>query len=506
MKVYALTGVPPEVQAYAMAKYSRSAQSMQESIRELSAQRAEQFLETFYFQYGHRSIADLAHVALAAEEISMLAAIRLVDEPLWDGQERSTRYQNFRASGYHIPAELVGTAHHADYVAAADQLFADYHQLSRALTTVLAEAYPCPSGRDAAAHTRTLRARAFDVARYLLPLATRTSVGQITSARVLERQIARLRAEPVAEVQALGESLRAACQTPGFDLTRERTLAALNGHGLLLPDAVPAVAPAPTLVKYAEPSAYPQSAYTDLAPVAASLLAGVEPDRSFTVQLAEPTSLEDDAVTTLLYRVDAGGRSFRQVQQAVASLAAGVKRDILDAALHGRGAHDDWPRELQGGGGLTVDFLIDIGAYRDLHRHRRCVQVVQAFTADHGSDDPTDLLHHGLAAAAPRTIADGLHHALGDALTRGGNAARLLESALPAVSAYLLPMGYRVRAAFKMDLAQAAYIAELRTRPGGHFSYRRAAYAMYTALCDVHPAIARHIRVTDPADDRLLER
>ena len=91
MQVYAVTGAAPEIQAYAMAKYSRSAQSLRESIRELSAQRAEEFLNTFYFQYGHRSIADLAHVALAIEDISMLAAIAVVDEPVWDGQERSSR-------------------------------------------------------------------------------------------------------------------------------------------------------------------------------------------------------------------------------------------------------------------------------------------------------------------------------------------------------------------------------------------------------------------------------
>ena len=78
MKVYAVVGVPPEVQAYAMAKYSRSAQTMLESISELSVQRAEQFLNTFYFQYGHRSIADLAHLVLGVEDVSILAAIRAV--------------------------------------------------------------------------------------------------------------------------------------------------------------------------------------------------------------------------------------------------------------------------------------------------------------------------------------------------------------------------------------------------------------------------------------------
>src|SRR2546423_244737 len=94
VNVFAVHGVEPEVQAYAMAKYSRSALSMKESLKEISDSKAEQFLNTFYFQYGHRSIADLAHIAFAIERLSILAAIDLVDEQRWDGQERSTRYQN----------------------------------------------------------------------------------------------------------------------------------------------------------------------------------------------------------------------------------------------------------------------------------------------------------------------------------------------------------------------------------------------------------------------------
>src|SRR3954451_13173261 len=103
VEVFAVYGVEPEVQAYAMAKYSRSALSMKESLKEISEQRAEKFLNTFYFQYGHRSIADLAHIAFAIEKLSILAAIVLVDEQRWDGQERSTRYQNFKKGGYFVP-------------------------------------------------------------------------------------------------------------------------------------------------------------------------------------------------------------------------------------------------------------------------------------------------------------------------------------------------------------------------------------------------------------------
>src|SRR6478735_11500264 len=123
VNVFAVHGVEPEVQAYAMAKYSRSALSMKESLKEISEQKAEQFLNTFYFQYGHRSIADLAHVALAVEKLSLLAAIALVDEQRWDGQERSTRYQNFRKSGWYTPALGDKTA---SFTASIEALFHAY--------------------------------------------------------------------------------------------------------------------------------------------------------------------------------------------------------------------------------------------------------------------------------------------------------------------------------------------------------------------------------------------
>jgi thymidylate synthase ThyX len=74
-------------------------------------------------------------------------------------------------------------------------------------------------------------------------------------------------------------------------------------------------------------------------------------------------------------------------------------------------------------------------------------------------------------------------------------------------SQYVIPLAYRKRTLFKMDLAEAIYITELRTGPAGHFSYRNAAYAMYEAVAERYPALARHFRVTDvrePAD--LLKR
>ncbi len=216
--VYAVHGADPEVLAYAMAKYSRSSLSMKESLREISSQRAEQFLNTFYFQYGHRSIADLAHVAFAIERLSLLAAIVLVDEQRWDGQERSTRYQNFRKSGWYLPEFGEADAARATYEATIERLFADYHAVSEGVLSSLIAKTERPAEMKQETFERTLRARAFDVARYLLPLATNTSLGQIVNARTLETQVSRLLSDEHAEVRELGERLRAAGTGPAWNV------------------------------------------------------------------------------------------------------------------------------------------------------------------------------------------------------------------------------------------------------------------------------------------------
>jgi thymidylate synthase ThyX len=207
-EVFAVHGADPEVLAYAMAKYSRSALSMKDSLREISSQRAEQFLNTFYFQYGHRSIADLAHLAFAIERLSLLAAIVLVDEQRWDGQERSTRYQNFRKSGWYMPDFGTDGASAELFRETIGSLFTAYHEVAEGVLESLKKTVAKPEDMKPDAYERTLKARAFDVARYLLPLATNTSLGQIVNARTLETQVSRLLSSEFAEIRQLGEKLR----------------------------------------------------------------------------------------------------------------------------------------------------------------------------------------------------------------------------------------------------------------------------------------------------------
>src|SRR5215831_359144 len=221
VEVFAVYGVEPEVQAYAMAKYSRSALSMKESLKEITRQKAEKFLNTFYFQYGHRSIADLAHIALAIEKLSILAAIAVADEQRWDGQERSTRYQDFRKSGYYVPDFGGDDQARTLYRSTMDGLFDVYEALSQRMYEYLAEITPRPEEMKPDAYERTLRARAFDISRYLLPLGTNTSLGEIVNARTLETQVAHLLSQPHAEIRNLGELLKKAATSPAYNVNQE---------------------------------------------------------------------------------------------------------------------------------------------------------------------------------------------------------------------------------------------------------------------------------------------
>ena len=148
-EVFAVFGVEPEIQAYAMAKYSRSALSMKESLREISTQKAEKFLNTFYFQYGTARLR-IWRIALAVERLSILAAIEVADEQRWDGQERSTRYQDFRKSGYYTPDFGADDEARKLYRETLDFLFAEYEALSAHMTKYLmshAEACGHEAGR-----------------------------------------------------------------------------------------------------------------------------------------------------------------------------------------------------------------------------------------------------------------------------------------------------------------------------------------------------------------------
>jgi thymidylate synthase ThyX len=356
------------------------------------------------------------------------------------------------------------------------------------------------------AYERTLKARAFDITRYLLPLATNTSLGEIVNARTLENQVAHLLSHTHKEVRQLGESLKKAATGAAYNVNSESLQDLVAQIRAVSPELgaraeqelLHEVRVAPTLVKYADPNPYEMETRRELRQAARELMASepVAPSKAI-VDLLDEEPLEVEIATTLLY--EHCHHSYRQIRQAVQVAGERRRREIIDLGLRHRGKHDEMLRGFRAGQQFRFDILMDTGGFRDMHRHRRCIQVMQGFTTQHGYEMLLDMEDAGVRPrfdAAMRRV----QSAVGKLAGRG--AAEAEEN-----SQYAIPLAFRKRALFKMDFAEAVYISELRTTPAGHVSYRNVAYAMYEAVARKYPALAKYFRVHDvtaPVD--LLQR
>ena len=463
--------MPPEKCAYALARYSRSPDSIRQSLEWVRTHDSQKFLESFYFQYGHASIADLGHTVLCFEGMSELAATEIEDEVLWDGQAKSSRYQDFSRSGFITPAELTG-ADAARYCETGAKLIAAYQQVSARVFDSLCEKLPRPEEMKPDAYKRNLAARAFDVARYLLFWGVPTNIGQVTSIRTLEKQIKRLRVSEYEEVRSLGEEIAAACAAePDCQW----------GDGAHEPLA-------PTLARHAEPDEFLAASRADLKLWAEQNLpapAGLQVD---CVDLVRPSHVASDVVATLLYSVT--DRPFRELYEMAAGWSDARRTEVLDVALRSRTRRDDLPRAFRGGP-YAFDMVMDIGAYRDLHRHRRCHQFRQLYDGRLGYDTPAAVSEAG----ASEIYDDAMHTAF-----------EVLHELPAPGSHYLLPFGARSRFLFKMDFAEAEYIARVRSGVKGHFSYRNVAWQMKLKLEEAEPDLGRLIEATPPWVEDPLKR
>src|SRR5207237_7909695 len=146
------------------------------------------------------------------------------------------------------------------------------------------------------------------------------------------------------------------------------------------------------------------------------------------------------------------------------------------------------------GYGFSFDILMDLGGWRDLHRHRRCQQIRQEFTTIHGYETPTLLKDAGIAAEYRAALDEVKEQVEGLALSH------------PDIAPYLTPFGFRTRCLFKMDYAEAEYIARLRSGVKGHFSYRTIAWLMQQALCARYPFLGVRIKAVPPDIEDSLTR
>ncbi len=470
-RVLTVAPMPPEKLAYALARYSRSPDSITDSIEWVRTHDSAKFLESFYFQYGHASIADLGHLAVCFEGISELVATEIEDEQLWDGQARSSRYQDFSASGVVVPPELTPDES-AIYCQGVEALLTGYREVQRRACSYLEQQLPRPEEMKPDAYRRNIAARAFDVARYLLPFGIPTGVGQVTSIRTLEKQIRRFKASEFQELRDVAEELARACAAPpdcGLDQCGQEAVA-------------------PTLSRHADADIHPLAMRADLTEWAAHHLPPPVDHECRAVDLVQAVDVVADICATLLFTVT--NRPYRELYDIACTWSASKRQELIQTALGSRTRREELPRQFRSAP-YVFEFVIDIGAYRDLHRHRRCQQFRQQYTNRLGYETPEIVSTCGA----------------GDAFSAAIQTADAAIAQLPHPAAqYLLPFAARSRFLFKMDFAELEYMSRLRSGVKGHFSYRKVAWEMKQALERLDPTLGALVHATPPWVEDPLKR
>jgi thymidylate synthase ThyX len=485
--VFALSGLPEEVIAVLFAYYSRSKDDLRTNLARLLAdqelgvvgaegsrpalalatEKARAFHEKWVVGYGHASVAEHAVVHLAVENVSIVASKVVEDMRLGAFTEKSTRYVVFDQRSYVEPPGLPAAAL-AVYRPAVERLFATYLDLMPKVMDALRARVPRPEGGSEAAHATAVKAQACDLLRGLLPAGTRTNLGLTANARALEGLISKMLSHPLGEVVALGEAMHRA-----------------------------ALHVTPTLVKYAARNEHRAGLHKSVGDVLARVYTPPAGGASATMVLTQPVRLvrhDKDALERVALALAYDGSN---PQAHASGLIDGLRhatahqlQDLVVAAFAGRGPHDPAPRGLEASS-MTFELMLDFGAYRDLQRHRMLSPATQRLTCHLGFETPAELQNLGFADRYQEALLSTYE-------------AWLSLEAHPLEAQYAVPLAYRVRTLWTLNLRELLHVVELRSSRQGHASYRRIAQGLYRTACSVHPWLKDLIRVD--LDDYALAR
>ena len=492
-QVFALVDLPETVKGAMFARYSRYPGTLRRlfldefagdleggaarAVSGAESERAAALYERIFLGYGDDSVAQLGGAHLAFEWVSNIVTKVLQRGRLAAYLEQSTRYIPYDApmpgGGYRYwrDPELG-----AEYEHAMDVLFDAYAEALPRVERWAAERFPRRDGEPETAHRRSIRAKALDLLRGLLPAASLSHVGMFASGQAYEQLVLRLLASPLPEARELGRMALAELKQviPSFLARVERperggrTIAHLEERER-------------TADRAAARLGLDRARATEAAAPAVRLLA--------------VRGSEDDLLAALLF--ESAATPEEDVRAAVTALSPD-ERAALIAALCGERENR---RHRPGRGFEAVSYrfevVSDYGAFRDLQRHRMLTVQWQRLSPDLGAAVPEELEAAGVADLFRR----GLERSRAEH-------DRLVGAGLAELAPYALCLAHRIRYVLDMNAREAIHLVELRAGREGHPSYRAVARELHAQIARVHPSVAAamtHVdRETEPRLERIL--
>lgn len=495
--VFALTNLPEVVKGALFARYSRTHKSLrrllldeflsdaEQGISAIASQldsedslvatgKAEALYQRVFSEYGDDSVAQLGGVHLATEQASNLLTKVLERGRLAAYLEQSTRYIYYdRPLGdryrYFTPGEITTAGLNDEFTATMDWLFGTYSQLIAKLVPHFEEQFPQGPDDSDFVWRSSIRAKACDAARGLLPAATMSNVGIYATGQAYESLLLRMRSHPLTEVRAYGELMLEELRKVIPSFVKRVDIPERGGvWSRYLADIRSGMEQRSTDLGV-KPETRPEVVLTDWDPNGEMKVAAAA--------LYAQSNLPDD-----------------QLLAVVAELPAGERAALINAYVGNRSNRRHKPGRGMERTGYRFDILCDYGIFRDLQRHRLMSLDWQRLGTEHGYVTPDPV----------RTV--GGTDLWDEAMDRTAHLAERIENAAgPDAAQYAVPFAYRIRFYMDLNAREAFHLLELRTAQGGHADYRRVCQEMHRLIRDQagHELIADAMIYVDYNDYEL---
>jgi len=487
--VFALVNLPETVKGALFARYSRYSGTVRRLyLEEFAADapaggrpfdaeegaRAAGLYERVFVGYGDDSIAQVGGAHVACEWVSNVLTKLLQRGRLAAYLEQSTRY-----IPYDNPLPDGGYRFYRDeelgprFAAAMEEVFAIY---SRALTEVeewAAERWPRGEGEPEGAWQRSIRAKALDLLRGLLPAATLSHVGIYASGQAYEQLIMRLLASPLPEAREFGGMVLAELKQvmPSFVSRVDRP--ERGGEW----------------ISYLEQ----RRKRTEEWVARLGLDRRGEGADAPAVELVHVDGTEEDLLASSLF--ESASAPETEVLARIDVLDREERAQLLGALVGERSNRRHRPGRGFEALRYRFEIVSDYGAFRDLQRHRMLTCQWQRLTPELGAGVPEEVREAGAGGEFERALG----------ISRN-EYERLWEAGLTEQAPYALSLAYRIRYALDLNAREAMHLIELRSGREGHPTYRAVAQAMHERIAAVHPGVAAAMSHVDTSVEPRLER
>jgi len=480
-----------------MSRYSRSDKTMRKIFLDefiTNPNRGKEFYSKILSEYGDDSVAELGEAQLAVEWISNIAAKKIEDGRIGLSYlEKSSRYIPFDKKvgnkyNYYRDERILKSKYADLYIESCDNAFDVYSKSIDLMQKFISEIEPIDdfvyfdsisisekpfskltNKQDIESakkvYKSTVRSRALDILRNLLPAATLTNLGITGNGRAFEYLLTKLYCSELTELRNLASLLNSEldCVIPSFI----KRVNEKHGKSLQL---------------------FITNTNREISKLTDNYLGNLQPDYSpQDVRLIDYTDSKDalvKVVSAILYE-NAHGQSLYDIIKLVESFTQEKIKEIISAYTKFRGNR----RHRPGRAFEMVEYLFEMftnfGMFRDLHRHRILTIERQLLSTKHGYDIPKEVIY------------SGIEKDFKDCMYLSDNVYRNLAKTMPYEAQYAVNFAYKYPYFIKINLRELYHMVELRTIAQGHPDYRYICQEIYKKVNDAHPLLTKGMKFVD---------